>query len=608
MMSRLVIQIACPLSHGHGNGNHRNQLVETGITNFWGLKWLGSLYRACLLFRSGCHWVKMWLAVEGVVRSQLKADKAAHPPYLAPPCPYNLELVDYLESNYRMFPRAAQKISARDSSGDADEDDQPVWALTEGGRQWRQALWELVAVLPFPWCGADLRTVTPTGRVRDADIQRVMKSIRDVLLRTLPTTPCAGKWTKSGPSSDSLLQMILVCSMLKRLMEVAFGKGEKVVTFAGFRGEEQTMLEEIAWQEVTSKRMDATLRIAKDMAFKFSLVTFCIVKEPLRFLTSVFLRASSRQAEKNDLMSPPRLCNFVTEELSPIILSLQYFGWLLKSAGARRLRLISELEDFGKWKRNNPQAALTLRRALLLASSWTDRRHELFLERDKPWRLVALCDSRLSTNKKRSIANDFASMQPCQLEPQFARLVQQKVESDCLQLYKDPRWQCFLDGWARSVRCSIACVEFLHRQNNGRAHRQMTWTHFLSLHIISQQKALAAVSKRHVDLVRQLVFPDRVVDSAMGSAQAINPITWSGPLRAQNAEQVFRLEVIKRDKSRGLGMDPCTGDHHKYTHAQFRRLTAEELQHYQNLAELTIPIAKANQKLRKAWRRGRRVS
>jgi len=130
-------------------GNHRNQLVETGITNFWGLKWLGSLYRACLLFRSGCHWVKMWLAVEGVVRSQLKADKAAHPPYLAPPCPYNLELVDYLESNYRMFPRAAQKISARDSSGDADEDDQPVWALTEGGRQCRQALWELVAVFPF---------------------------------------------------------------------------------------------------------------------------------------------------------------------------------------------------------------------------------------------------------------------------------------------------------------------------------------------------------------------------------------------------------------------------------------------------------------------------
>ncbi len=52
----------------HTCANHANNIVEVTVTLvIGGKKFMGSLYRCCLLFRMGAYWVRLLLAVQPVL-------------------------------------------------------------------------------------------------------------------------------------------------------------------------------------------------------------------------------------------------------------------------------------------------------------------------------------------------------------------------------------------------------------------------------------------------------------------------------------------------------------------------------------------------------------
>jgi hypothetical protein len=152
-----------------------------------------------------------------------------------------------------------------------------------------------------------------------------------------------------------------------------------------------------------------------------------------------------------------RLCNFLTEEFSPVVIVLQYFAWLLTQGVARRCRLLYEGVEFVPWKASFPCLAMQLRRAVLLAAAWTEARHAVFFE--APWWVGRVVDTRLGIEFRRNLIYRFAEIHPCQLDSYFGRRLQASIELDPMMLLH-ASWQSCLTNWLRGVRISIASVEF----------------------------------------------------------------------------------------------------------------------------------------------------
>ena len=180
--------------------NHQNQLVETALRDLVGISMIGSLYRACLLFRMGSYWTKCLMVVKFVVDRDLQTESS---PFAI--SRYNLEWVDYLEANYRQTERISKKVRPKEDEQEAESDDEmgsETWARTLGGRAWHADLEKLLTLLPTAWYGPMHHVCSNSDWCQDGReviVAAVTRAIRNIIFRTLPCLLGAGKWTRTGP-------------------------------------------------------------------------------------------------------------------------------------------------------------------------------------------------------------------------------------------------------------------------------------------------------------------------------------------------------------------------------------------------------------------------
>ena len=235
-------------------GNHRNQLAEVAVQHVFGLKALSSLYSMSLFFRMGAHWLRLIQAVPLLVEDHRFLEIRVGQP---PPSPFAAEVQDYLSSNYRAR-NAAAIVSEPDRLDDDDSEGEGSGpSLRKAQRVWLEALRSLMAVCNglsadgklVHWCyGPDCCQQYDASVTR----RRVQDCIVQLVLRTLPTVPCAAKWTKVGPCLDVVVTGLWVHNVLATLMRLAFKIKGAAMPGLGFiqGGHDQQFVEELAWQEV----------------------------------------------------------------------------------------------------------------------------------------------------------------------------------------------------------------------------------------------------------------------------------------------------------------------------------------------------------------------
>lgn len=169
----------------------------------------------------------------------------------------------------------------------------------------------------------------------------------------------------------------------------------------------------------------------------FKLVLLAIVDEPIRFLQCDFL-GFSKSGNRNALW------HFSNPEVSPLTAVTQYLASLLCCTEGFRLSLLFGREgyvDVGAWERSRPDQIRTLRRMVLLANSWVQRRHcdRLF---DMPWALCSLADPEVSETRKETLINMWDSSLGCCVRPGLARQLKARgVTGDDL-LHPQKLWFC----------------------------------------------------------------------------------------------------------------------------------------------------------------------
>ena len=164
--------------------------------------------------------------------------------------------------------------------------------------------------------------------------------------------------------------------------------------------DESDWREEVSWEEVAGKRCSRArglLECQKSMAVLFVLA---VVLEPLRHLTSWFLTVGHANI---DYQRRPPLVSLVEPSKSPITKAQQYLGSLLDGKAAR-LELVyfslgcNSLVDM---KAKHPELSLFMRRILLTASSWIERRHGVIFGQ-WPWKLFRLCNPSMAQKDPRN--------------------------------------------------------------------------------------------------------------------------------------------------------------------------------------------------------------
>ena len=88
---------------------------------------------------------------------------------------------------------------------------------------------------------------------------------------------------------------------------------------------------------VTGARLQKAFSLIGDMAVVTSLFILAITLEPIRYLMAFFMMSSHNKPRHN---KPPRVCDLLLDNISPVIAVLQYFSTLLRRGAPGRLHLI----------------------------------------------------------------------------------------------------------------------------------------------------------------------------------------------------------------------------------------------------------------------------
>lgn len=412
--------------------------------------------------------------------------------------------------------------------------------------------------------------------------------IRAFLLRTLPVIPNSSKWTKQGPAVDQLLGLYWVHGLLPKLISRAFA-GMVAVTLDTTH--DQAFLEEVEWRQVAGSRLKRSQAFVLDASTQPTLTVLALVKEGHRSLTCAFLKCAKRLQNPG---RPPRLLNFVTPAFSPVHVVLQYDSMLLRGVGSRLglLYFAHGYDSLQEWLTSESGRAYgeMLLRCLLCSSSWLYRRleHEFGCF---PWRLAQVADERLPEANRFVTAHLLETTAPCCVDQWFTARCKRMVGSAAELM--TPRWQRAIAAWARSVRVSMARVEFMHGGNRAQCSNEMMWQTFNALFVNREYSRLcesrralqgmvegilgpalpgplAAPPLPQVDAQPPVPLPQplpppppaSVAVAAFAPAAAQAPAAASAkaqakanakakakaaPLRAQSALLIFRNEILQRD-------------------------------------------------------------
>ena len=238
-----------------------------------------------------------------------------------------------------------------------------------------------------------------------------------------PATPAINKWTKLSPVVDFLLLGLLCHSIFYRAFQsLRLPQTQDVVDHSM----DFDMIKDVFFSAVAGNRYTASLRFLADAATIPALVTLGLVLEPIRVLSSWFMRRA-REVELYHSCRRP-LMDILHAPTSVLTTCMQYLSSLLLEV-PRRLILLwrpSGCADYSAWFSTCPDQVRQLRRLVLLTSASMYRRHYKTFH-SFPWLFVSLVDGRVSGEEKQRIAAMFDASHECCLSAGFPRKLKQRV-------------------------------------------------------------------------------------------------------------------------------------------------------------------------------------
>ena len=240
----------------------------------------------------------------------------------------------------------------------------------------------------------------------------------------------------------------------------------------------------------------------------------------------------------------PSLLDWVSERRSPLTFVLQYLSGILAGRG-ERLRLLwmkNHFESWADWASNpaNAHSLLALRQSVTTLASWLHRRFSPSSS-GWPWKLAALCDTRIALVDRRELALEFWDVPDVELGEHFSMRLRASVETP-MQLLS-PATQSFLWAWSSQVSTSVANVEFKHGRNRARAHRAMSWQSFVAQYVNHESQL---ERQARLDIVRL-----GLEQTGRGPNAATLPPPRQRRRRKQTAREIHRYDVYAQWRAIG---------------------------------------------------------
>lgn len=411
------------------------------------------------------------------------------------------------------------------------------------------------------------------------DVVTEMESLLlGVMFRSQPTAPSLAKWTKLGPCCDWFV-LASTQGTLRLIFDHAFGKLASKANPC--QATSDGVEEELDWHQVAGRRCARAKRFLHSEAKLTIILMLSIVLEPLRHICSFFLLHGIRPP---DTSRHPPLFDLIWGEKSLISLVLQYYSAMLAGSSSR-LELLWRRSSvpFASWREERPQEAQTLRKLILVASSWVRRR---FVYDALPWSLLAVTDERRRDEDKRESIERFAATRTCCLPMGIARELRRRGIRTLAGVDGSLKAAFLHTGWLAWL--SIVSVEATHATHRLLAHPRMPWHVFAACARHTEAKALLRQ--------RRLASPSQAhwaqsggIESAQGEVVAVAQGACQqdvgegrgarrGHLRAQSAVLLHRRDMLAEAKCTGSAAQCCSAATWAKVKASFERKRLLEME------------------------------
>lgn len=465
--------------------NHQNHLVQASLVANLGLRVVNDLLCATLFLRMGGHFLRLICALQLIFQPATVQIIPGQPPPDAQEFAeefhdFMLRAREWLALRREKPKRGASRGAGMNGAQQCSESEchaatappshRPSKTFLAGlkefcavfnGRMWENSF-------SHHCMGAACCSSGPS-----TTCNRMIRAVSQVLLARVPEVPALSKWTNLGCCVDNFAALILVHNVLGVLFASAFckmraHKDKQLISDDG----------NLDWHAVEGVRLARSRSAVESREWRACVVMLSVLLEPLRLLSRFFMHCST---STHCSCKIPHLCDLVTDELSPVVVVMQYLAGLLIQSGGRLLLVLRSVErrtvsDFIQGER---ELAARFRRALLLTAGETYRRHGKHF-RSWPWKLASLVDPRVAFSKKQAVADMFVASQVCCLPCGMARkLGEMRLSSQDLL---GSLWQGIIWNWCIAISLSIADVEQKHARNRRTANPNSSWANFSAMY------------------------------------------------------------------------------------------------------------------------------
>lgn len=404
---------------------------------------------------------------------------------------------------------------------------------------------------------------------------KVTWAILRVLLRTLPVTPLLSDWVRLGPNLDFFIAAEHQGLLTKLLLSAQWAMQLPTQDVSG-----ETVC--IEWRALAGSRFQRTCKMLVSYEERFERTLLAIAIEPLRHLHSAFLKCAHTAP---DDQSWPTLLQQIWAPSSKFVAVLQYYSSLLTGA-CGRMRLLFQLDGHTSMSQcvaECPEEARQARNLILLIAGSVHKRFLATLDRF-PFKLFGLADARRRDGE--ALVKEFYSKPLCCHPAGFARELRKHVsKDDFMQHLSQFRWFALMTSFI--TKLTIASVERRHATHQQQANRGMPFSMFAAGSVLAecrhQDSAVERMKLERLRIQREKDQMQRGLDGPV-SLPADKPSkvrsrkqrTGGWVVRAQSAEEIYRWDWLKREKTLGRSWKPASKECWKASRAAFSDLTAEE--------------------------------
>ena len=236
---------------------------------------------------------------------------------------------------------------------------------------------------------------------------------------------------------------------------------------------------------------------------------------------------------------------------------------------------------------------------MLLVAAASLYRRRVLTYRSLSWRLLTLCDHRVSHHQKRAVGDEWDVKRACCLNPGFGRQLKTKGVTSA-DLTQSPLWQSFLLQYSRAISQQVCDLEWRHGRNRGRSHG-------------------SGQSRFHVFCANATNAEARLLHAARGayrdawaskdSMRPAPPVHDARPtslpkllLRAQTPKEIHKKEWEAAERCRGRLLNSASQEAWADWRAAYDSLPPAKVALLSQRAEQSKHIARANRERVKAQR------